>query len=49
MKQVTITIPDVYYKMIEELMEVSKWSRSLLIREALKDFLKKYYDGELNG
>lgn len=49
MKQVTITIPDVYYQMIDELMELSKWSRSLIIREALKDFLKKYYDGELSG
>ena len=48
-KQITITIPKLYYDMIEELMDYSKWSRSLVIREALKDFLDKYYDGELSG
>ena len=46
-KQITITIPKLQYDKIEELMEYSKWSRSLVIREALADFLEKYYDGEL--
>ena len=46
-KQITITIDGLQYQMIEELMAISKWSRSLIIREALKDFLGKYYDGPL--
>jgi metal-responsive CopG/Arc/MetJ family transcriptional regulator len=48
-KQITITIPKVYYDKVEEIMEYSKWSRSLVIRESLKDFLAKYYDGEISG
>ena len=47
-KQITITIPKLYYDQMQELMEVSKWSRSLVVREALRDFLAKYYDGKLS-
>ena len=42
MKRVTITIPWDFYEKIELLKERSKWSRSLIIREALKDFISKY-------
>lgn len=42
MKRVTITIPMDFYDKIEKLKERSKWSRSLIIREALKDFISKY-------
>ena len=48
MKQITVTIPTEYYYMIEKLKEESTWPRSLIVREALKDFLTKYYDGELD-
>ena len=45
MKQITITIPKSYYEKIEKLKEDSTWSRSLIVREALKDFLDKYSVG----
>ncbi len=45
--KIAISIPENYYNMLEELREKSTWTRALLIREALKDFLEKYYTGEL--
>ena len=42
MRKITVTIPCDYYNEIEKLKEVSKWSRSLIVREAIKDFLSRY-------
>jgi metal-responsive CopG/Arc/MetJ family transcriptional regulator len=39
--KVTVTIPQKYYTAIEILKENSTWSRSLIIREAIRDFLDK--------
>jgi metal-responsive CopG/Arc/MetJ family transcriptional regulator len=41
-KQITITISGNNYIDIEKIRNKMEWSRSFIVREALKDFLKKY-------
>ena len=48
-KQFTVTVPQEYYDKLETLRKDSTWSRSLIVREALKDFLNKYSVEESDG
>jgi metal-responsive CopG/Arc/MetJ family transcriptional regulator len=41
-KQITVTIGQSHFNNIEKLKDITDWSRSLIIREALKDFFNKY-------
>ena len=42
MKRITVTISESAAAELEKLQEISKWSKSLIIREALRDFIEKY-------
>ena len=42
MKRITVTISESAAVKLEKLEEISKWSKSLIVRESLRDFLERY-------
>jgi metal-responsive CopG/Arc/MetJ family transcriptional regulator len=43
MEKICITVTREHYKKLNKIRNESGWNRSMLVREALKDFLNDYY------